>query len=82
MNTNSPEGKDQIVMVAGSVAECGRGELSRWKLRAGIAVAGSADAQAQQQAGIGFPNARDLAQPRDRDIEGFQCWYLDFGSSA
>ena len=79
MNINPSEGKGQIAMVAGSVAECGRGELSRWKLRAGTTVAGSAEAQAQQQAGIGFPNARHLPQQEDRDIEGFQCWCLDFG---
>ena len=79
MNTIFPEGKVQIARVAGAVARCGRGELSRWKMRAGIAVAGSADARAQQQAGIGFPDARDLPQPRDRDIKGFQCWCLDFG---
>ena len=79
MNTIFPEGKVQIATVAGRVPGCGRGELSRWKMRAGIAVAGSADARAQQQAGIGFPDARDLPQPRDRDIKGFQCWCLDFG---
>ena len=79
MNTIFPEGKVKIAKLAGPVAGCGRGELSRWKMRAGIAVAGSADARAQQQAGIGFPDARDLTQPRDRDIKGFQCRRLDFG---
>ena len=79
MNTIFPEGKVQIARAPDPVAGCGRGELSRWKMRAGIAVAGSADARAQQQAGIGFPDARDLAQPRDLHIKGFQCWRLDFG---
>ena len=79
LNTIFPEGKVQSARAPDPVAGCGRGELSRWKIRAGIAVAGSADARAQQQAGIGFRDARDLPQPRDRDIKGFQCWRLDFG---